>query len=401
LSTGPDPKLLVDAIFGPSPAYKRAEVDAIVSHREAVTPLLLERLARIAAAPEREEESDLGPLYTVVSLAHFHETAAHDDLVRIARLPIETFERLLGEGLVTEQLDAMLLATAGDRTDGLRAILTDASVSEFIRAQAASALAEAVVRGHADRGEVLSLMAGLLTEDAAPPDADFFWDGVISAMLRLKPVEQADAIRRAFDAGLVPDGMMSVDDFEAALAEGPVEGDPPPEDVHDWIGWWDCFRPRPERPAAAPKPPAPAAPRFKPDGKLARNGPCWCGSGRKYKGCHYDSDQAARHLLKLSAVLPKIAEPLIEVAGEDPKKIQIALTLAALAWNESRDLEGVDRGDLEQRLGEAGRTVLDDVLPPMIKAARRWRDDRRIVTNVEVIGKPGGYTINVTSIPIP
>ena len=24
---------------------------------------------------------------------------------------------------------------------------------------------------------------------------------------------------------------------------------------------------------------------------LGRNDPCWCGSGRKYKRCHYESDK--------------------------------------------------------------------------------------------------------------
>ena len=24
---------------------------------------------------------------------------------------------------------------------------------------------------------------------------------------------------------------------------------------------------------------------------LSRNDPCWCGSGKKYKRCHYDSDR--------------------------------------------------------------------------------------------------------------
>ena len=25
--------------------------------------------------------------------------------------------------------------------------------------------------------------------------------------------------------------------------------------------------------------------------QLGRNDPCWCGSGKKYKKCHYESDQ--------------------------------------------------------------------------------------------------------------
>jgi preprotein translocase subunit SecA len=27
--------------------------------------------------------------------------------------------------------------------------------------------------------------------------------------------------------------------------------------------------------------------------KLGRNDPCYCGSGKKYKNCHYREDQAA------------------------------------------------------------------------------------------------------------
>ncbi|HEY8429089.1 MAG TPA: SEC-C metal-binding domain-containing protein, partial [Sandaracinaceae bacterium] len=42
-------------------------------------------------------------------------------------------------------------------------------------------------------------------------------------------------------------------------------------------------------PAAAPKPQT--VKRDKP--KVGRNEPCWCGSGKKYKNCHYREDQAA------------------------------------------------------------------------------------------------------------
>jgi uncharacterized protein YecA (UPF0149 family) len=32
---------------------------------------------------------------------------------------------------------------------------------------------------------------------------------------------------------------------------------------------------------------------------LGRNEPCWCGSGKKYKKCHYETDQ--EHFSKLNA----------------------------------------------------------------------------------------------------
>ncbi|MBN2470439.1 MAG: SEC-C domain-containing protein, partial [Anaerolineae bacterium] len=32
--------------------------------------------------------------------------------------------------------------------------------------------------------------------------------------------------------------------------------------------------------------------------KLGRNDPCWCGSGKKYKNCHYHADRAERQTLQ-------------------------------------------------------------------------------------------------------
>jgi len=39
-----------------------------------------------------------------------------------------------------------------------------------------------------------------------------------------------------------------------------------------------------------------------PNIKLGRNDPCWCGSGKKYKRCHYDTDLAASYRKLNSAI---------------------------------------------------------------------------------------------------
>lgn len=36
--------------------------------------------------------------------------------------------------------------------------------------------------------------------------------------------------------------------------------------------------------------------------QLGRNDLCWCGSGKKYKRCHYDSDGEYRSLQKAATV---------------------------------------------------------------------------------------------------
>ncbi len=49
--------------------------------------------------------------------------------------------------------------------------------------------------------------------------------------------------------------------------------------------------PPPGAPEAAPPPKPQTVRRERP--KIGRNDPCWCGSGKKYKQCHYREDQAA------------------------------------------------------------------------------------------------------------
>ena len=38
--------------------------------------------------------------------------------------------------------------------------------------------------------------------------------------------------------------------------------------------------------------------------KLGRNDPCWCGSGKKYKKCHMESDLKKRPNFQASACSP-------------------------------------------------------------------------------------------------
>ena len=47
------------------------------------------------------------------------------------------------------------------------------------------------------------------------------------------------------------------------------------------MGFWKNLKETLLRPSAPP-----------PGVSLGRNDPCWCGSGKKYKYCHYEKDQA-------------------------------------------------------------------------------------------------------------
>jgi len=252
------PEALVEALQGPSPSYKRAEVDAVVANATETAPLLLALLDGLMSDPDTIEErldpNDFGPLYAFVSLSQLRYEAAHDTFVRIARLPTDAFEVLLAEGLVTEGLTAPLVRTAGGRTDGLRAIVLDDDADNYIRAQAAEALAIMVHRGHAERGEVLELLSQVMISDSDWPS--FLPAGMLAAMFLLGAVEYSDLIAKAFDEDLVDPVMFgdlddTLDDMEkerrtrAGLQQASDAADL--NDVHRSMSWWYCFSPEAPR----------------------------------------------------------------------------------------------------------------------------------------------------------
>ncbi len=245
-----EPPALVEAIKGPSPRYKRAAMDALVANREAVIPGLLAILDEILhSRAGGEERQDLGfaGLYAMVLLAHFRCTDAHDRLVALGRLPTDSFEEMLG-GFLTEGFDSALLMTCGGNTSKIRQLVQDRAADEYLRSQAADALAGAVVLGYADRGETLTFLAKLLSPEEAP-NGSYLWSGVGSAMLNLYPVEYEDRLEVACYEYLIEPMSFDAEFVRETIAEGPAHAaqdlrcirDLGRRDVHSWMEWWACF----------------------------------------------------------------------------------------------------------------------------------------------------------------
>jgi hypothetical protein len=257
-----DPEALVAAIRGPSPRYKREAVDAIVAHPQETTPHLLAILREVLDDPHGYLDrmgADFDVLYAIALLAHLRAPDAHELLVRIARLPDDVLEPLLGDFL-TEYLGNALLLTCGGRTEGLREILRDQAANQYSRSQAAKALVMAVHLGYAERDEVLAFLASLLVPEAAPVGS-YVQTAAVIAMLDLHPVEYKDAFRRAWDAHLIEPVSISWKNIEEDLARAPQAAArelarrcerTQKADVHGWLSGWACFR-EPQRPVSSPR----------------------------------------------------------------------------------------------------------------------------------------------------
>jgi hypothetical protein len=115
----------------------------------------------------------------------------------------------------------------------------------------------------------------------APDEASRMALMLAAVLLDLQPGPDAlAAVKRAHDAHLLDDLGVDRDGLDALAASEPPPL-PPPRTMKDWadllLGDEDDD-PDPRRRRRAKRPPRK---------KLSKNGPCWCGSGRKYKGCHY------------------------------------------------------------------------------------------------------------------
>lgn len=264
----PTPQAILDRLEDPEASYQWHAMDQAVAQAPAITPLLLERLRSAADDPEAALAHDHpGLLYAIVLLAYFGETAAHEPLLRLAALPEDLQEPLLGDA-ITELLPVVLWHTSGGETAGLKRVVADREAYGFGRGAAAEALGLGVLRDELDRGEISAYLASLLADEPLAPPGDPAWFGVIRALLELHPDEHEAVIRahlRGPDSDV--DGIRE-SDLDRALAEDREQALERyrraarlrfPEDVHGYLSHWAGFQPRhPERPGDASDPFSPS-----------------------------------------------------------------------------------------------------------------------------------------------
>ena len=244
--------------------YKRDEVDAALELQEEITPHLIGILENVLAAPATyaRRADYFGHMYAIQLLGHFRESRAHDVIVGLASLPPEMPHDLFAD-TITESLASILFATCGGSVERIKALLLNREADEYCRNAAARALAYAVVEGVVSREEILALFGSLFNGDEADLDS-CFWSFVASSVCNLYPEELMPVIKKAFADGLIFDGFIGPESFERALRQGKERSLRAPkdelkryvpDDFHDRMSWWACFRQAPMG-TRTPSPPA-------------------------------------------------------------------------------------------------------------------------------------------------
>jgi len=230
--------------------YRRQEMEEALTLQEEITPLLISILDDIASDPVRYVAEDHhAETYAVALLAHFRENKAHLPIIRAFSIPDEQRDYIWSD-MLTETLPALLCRTAAGDYSSVMEIIRNKDAYEYLRASAMEALKLGIASGDLPRAEGIALFATLFDETLAEPE-DYFWASLVIDLLDLYAEELITEIRDLFDKEFVFEGEISLKNVEEEMADGydvameklkkKIEWRLP-DDVHQYISWFACFR---------------------------------------------------------------------------------------------------------------------------------------------------------------
>lgn len=265
-----------------------------IAQREAITPILLAELERMAEHPQAlvdEPDSYMLHIFAMYLLAQFREHRALAPLVRICHLPQEDLEFLL-EDVITEGLPSILASVCGGDAAPIKTIIENQELDEFTLGAGISALMTMAAEGTLAREELIEYLRGLFR--TLPPESPL-WNICIYAADAIYPEELLPEIRAAYDADLVDRTWISMNDIERTMGEGRDATLAQLRRSHHYVTDairtlenWACFRGEDDNDAYAPIEDNwhfPQMPYVLETPKIGRNDPCPRGSGKRYKKC--------------------------------------------------------------------------------------------------------------------
>jgi hypothetical protein len=247
--SAPDIQTLLAKFDQLSSIYLRDEVDAALKHQEALTPHLLKILESVADNPLRQVfEEHNSHVYAATLLSHFSEPAAHQLFIRAFSIAEEQLIDLWGD-MTTETLPTLLYRTCNGEIEGIKGLVANREIDQYVRCAAMEALSYVVAFDPARRDEVVGFFQGLFTGEEADRES-YFWGNLAATLCDLHPGESMEIIRKAFEDGIVSTTFIGLGNVEVAndlSREVAMESLQAwvkarmPVDVHAYISWFAEF----------------------------------------------------------------------------------------------------------------------------------------------------------------
>lgn len=284
--------------------FPREAVDAAIEQYEDLKPILLDELANLVDDIESIKQLPddyMLHIFAMFILADFREPAAYPLFIRFVSLPSETVHDALGD-VVTESLPMLLASVSHGDILPIKSLIENPAINEYVRCSALESLLILYVEGDLPRDQIIDYLRELYISKLER-EYSFIWTALVNLSADLHPLALMAEIEQAYQDDLVEPLMI---DFESVQEYSNKEQQEVLQDlnrdhyryannsVYD-LENWACYREAPKliqppSPISLPTAPSVAAvePNFvsvRTEPKVARNAPCPCGSGKKYKKC--------------------------------------------------------------------------------------------------------------------
>lgn len=281
--------------------FEKEAVEVAIAQRDEVIPellLVLEEIAGPETAAELDADGDyMAHLYAMFLLSQFRETRAYPLMARIAQLPSELLDSLLGD-IITEDYGRFLASTCDGNLEGFQSIIENPDANEWVRGAALSGLVTLVATGIKSREEILGYFAELFHGKLTDKN-EIVWSELVCFAADLYATELLGEIEKAYELELVDPQYVGLDEVRRDLARGldwameELARDSHRKLIDDTVkemaGWasFDKEEQLKEKALMALNQSREDSPtgfkRVAP--KIGRNDPCPCASGKKYKKC--------------------------------------------------------------------------------------------------------------------
>lgn len=265
--------------------FPRKAIEEAIAKREQITPELLKILEHAEQNVQElvYQEDYMAHIFAMYLLAQFRERRAYPLIAKFFSIPGRITMDLTGD-VVTEDLGRILASVSGGDISLMTSLVEDEEANEYVRDAALEGMVTLVARGERSREEIMAYVQSLF-RGKLRREHSHIWNGLVDASTDLYPEEVLEDIKQAYEDDLVEEffiGFESVDEAMALGKERVLEDLRKNrrytfiENTVSEMEWWACFKPPPPRqvPISSKK-----------EGKVGRNEPCPCGSGKKYKRC--------------------------------------------------------------------------------------------------------------------
>jgi hypothetical protein len=276
------PGQVLDALSSDPSEPPREALESADGHRLALVDDLLHAIECGLQDPTgvAAEEAALFA-YALYLLGKWRETRAYPYVIRWLSLPGEGAFDIAGD-VVTQDGARILAAVCDGNLDPIKALVLDESANEFCRGAGLSALALLAAWAEVPRASVADYLLWLARE-GLEREPSHVWNSLAAGSADIEALAAFGEIRRAYDEGLIEPRFMQRSELDQAetapsgrLLDETRDRYPPIDDVVRATAWWASF--------AKQHPHTPSEP-YRAPRKIGRNGPCPCGSGKKYKKC--------------------------------------------------------------------------------------------------------------------